>query len=62
MQLSLADRAPKKHENPEGIAFASVKGDPSEMNAQGQKLLMKFRAIIPGNSAILSFIESGDLL
>ncbi|MEX5539737.1 hypothetical protein [Pseudomonas poae] len=36
-QLSLAGRALQKHGSREGSAFPSVKGSPSEINAQGQK-------------------------
>ncbi|MFC3944978.1 hypothetical protein HX857_14335 [Pseudomonas gingeri] len=37
-QLSLAGRALQKHGSREGSAFPSVKGSPSEINAQGQKI------------------------
>ena len=37
-QLSLAGRALQKYGSREGIAFPSVKGSPSEINAQGQKI------------------------
>ena len=37
-QLSLACRALQKHGSREGSAFPSVKGSPSEINAQGQKI------------------------
>jgi filamentous hemagglutinin len=37
-QLSLAGRALQKHGTREGSAFPSVKGSPSEINAQGQKI------------------------
>ncbi|TFY88592.1 hypothetical protein DYL61_23945 [Pseudomonas nabeulensis] len=37
-QLSLAGRALQKHGSREGSAFPSVKGSPSEINAQAQKI------------------------
>ncbi|WP_122697974.1 hypothetical protein [Pseudomonas viridiflava] len=37
-QLSLAGRALQKHGSREGSAFPGVKGSPSEINAQGQKI------------------------
>ncbi|WNW12251.1 hemagglutinin repeat-containing protein [Pseudomonas sp. DTU_2021_1001937_2_SI_NGA_ILE_001] len=37
-QLSLAGRALQKHGSRQGSAFPTVKGSPSEINAQGQKI------------------------
>ncbi|WP_305887673.1 two-partner secretion domain-containing protein [Pseudomonas fluorescens] len=55
-QLSLAGRALQKHGSREGSAFPSVKGSPSEINAQGQKIADE---ILSNPAATVTYKDTG---
>ncbi|WP_155865155.1 hemagglutinin repeat-containing protein [Achromobacter xylosoxidans] len=55
-QLSLAGRALQKHGSREGSAFPSVKGSPSEINAQGQRIADE---ILRNPASTVSYKDTG---